>query len=418
MPKRPARNTLLPPTQVACCISMGFFAGGIHACERFIWPAFWREPKPAATRQRPFHRRGERNDHARAANFCSAAATKSADLKHRQTIRQAIDHYDASAQSAARRFLNWEAARQKCHEIKWEAMNHLDQYLLEFEAHVKARGGHVFWAETAEDARRYIADLATARGVRTIVKSKSMVTEEIHLTPALEKQGIRVFETDLGEFIVQLRERTALPHRDARHASDARGHREAVSRKDWARSSSDDPAKDDPAIGRRRAPRLAPARFSPLKWESPARIFWWPIRGMIASPRTKATAGSERALPRIHVAVAGIEKVIPRLEDLALLWPVLATAGTASRSPCYNTLIGGPRAPDEIDGPEEFHVVLLDNGRSDLLADAEQRDVLHCIRCGACLNACPVYRTIGGHTYGTTVFRPDRQRAHCRIFGG
>jgi L-lactate dehydrogenase complex protein LldF len=124
--------------------------------------------------------------------------------------------------------------------------------------------------------------------------------------------------------------------------------------------------------------------------------------GMIAITTNEGNADLGMSLPRIHVAIAGIEKVIPRLEDLAVLWPVLATSGTGQPITCYNTLIGGPRAPNEPDGPEEFHVVLLDNGRSELLADAEQREVLNCIRCGACLNACPVFRTVGGHTYGTT----------------
>ena len=124
--------------------------------------------------------------------------------------------------------------------------------------------------------------------------------------------------------------------------------------------------------------------------------------GMIAITTNEGNGRLCTSVPRIHVALAGIEKVIPRLQDLALFWPVLATAGTGQPITCYNTLIGGPRRPNEVDGPEEFHVVLLDNGRTELLADVEQRDVLHCIRCGACLNVCPVFRTVGGHTYGTT----------------
>jgi L-lactate dehydrogenase complex protein LldF len=124
--------------------------------------------------------------------------------------------------------------------------------------------------------------------------------------------------------------------------------------------------------------------------------------GMIALTTNEGNGRLCTSVPRIHVALAGIEKVIPRLQDLAVFWPVLATAGTGQPITCYNTLIGGPRKPNEVDGPEEFHVVLLDNGRTELLADIEQRDVLHCIRCGACLNVCPVFRTIGGHSYGTT----------------
>jgi hypothetical protein len=140
-----------------------------------------------------------------AQEFLRNAVQKSADLRHRQTIRRGIDLYNAAAERGQARFQDWAVARQNYQIIKWEAINHLDRYLLEFEQHVKARGGHAFWAENCEDARRYIVDLAVRRGVRTIVKSKSMVAEEIRLTPALEKQGISVFETDLGEFIVQLR---------------------------------------------------------------------------------------------------------------------------------------------------------------------------------------------------------------------
>src|SRR5580693_3531668 len=140
-----------------------------------------------------------------AQEFLRAAAIRSADLRHRRTIRQAIDHYDRAIERTRSRFDDWEAARLRCREIKWEAVNHLDRYLLEFEGHVRARGGHVFWAETSAEARHYITDLAARRRVLTVVKSKSMVTEEIGLRPALERGGVRVFETDLGEFIVQLR---------------------------------------------------------------------------------------------------------------------------------------------------------------------------------------------------------------------
>ena len=140
-----------------------------------------------------------------ASEFLREAATKSADLTHRQLIRQGIDKYNEAFERGRSRYFNWEAAREKCREIKSEAVNHLDRYLLQFEEKIKARGGHVFWAENSEEARAYITDLARRHNVRTIVKSKSMVAEEIHLAPALEQQGIKVYETDLGEFIVQLR---------------------------------------------------------------------------------------------------------------------------------------------------------------------------------------------------------------------
>jgi L-lactate dehydrogenase complex protein LldF len=331
-----------------------------------------------------------------AREFLRNAATKSADLTHRQIIRQAIDHYDAAVVRGRSRFLDWEAARRKCQQIKWEAINHLDQYLLEFEQRVRARGGKVFWAENSAQARDYIVDLAIQRGVRTVVKSKSMATEEIHLTPALEQRGVAVFETDLGEFIVQLRKEPpyhiVTPAMHLTRSDIARLFQEKLGGVD-----NDDPQQLVAAarIALRRA-------FFTAEMGITGANFLVADSGMVAITTNEGNARLGSSLPKIHVAVAGIEKVIPRLEDLAILWPVLATAGTGQTITCYNTLVGGPRGGDEPDGPDEFHVVLLDNGRCELLADAEQRDVLHCIRCGACLNACPVFRTVGGHAYGTT----------------
>ncbi len=334
------------------------------------------------------------------------AAEKSATLTPRQTIRRSVEHYNVNVQRGRLRFLDWEAARQKCYEIKWEALNHLDKYLLEFERRVEARGGHVFWAETAEDARRYVADLATERGVRTIVKSKSMVTEEVHLTSGLEKSGLRVFETDLGEFIVQLRDEP--PYHivtPAMHLT--RGDIGKLFAEKLSEFMTPDPAaKDDPAqlvAAARRALRRA---FFSAEMGITGVNFLVADCGMVGITTNEGNDRLGTALPRIHVAIAGIEKILPRFEDLAIFLPVLATAGTGQHMTCYNTLIGGPRAAGEADGPEEFHVVLLDNGRSELLADTEQRDILHCIRCGACLNSCPVFRTLGGHAYGTTYSGP------------
>ena len=335
-----------------------------------------------------------------AQEFLRSAATKSADLRHRQILRHSIDTYNTSAAQGQARFLDWQAARRRAQAIKWEAVNHLDKYLLQFEVRVKERGGHVFWAENGEQAQKYIVDLAAARNVRTVVKSKSMVAEEIDLTPALEHKGIKVWETDLGEFIVQLRDEP--PYHivtPAIHLS--RKEIAALFKEKLGGIDTDDPEK---LVAAARV-ALRRAFFSAEMGISGVNFLVADV-GMIALTTNEGNGRLGTSLPRIHVALTGIEKVIPRLEDLAVLWPVLSTAGTGQAVTCYNTLIGGPRTKDEPDGPEEFHVVLLDNGRSELLADAEQRDVLHCIRCGACLNACPVYRSVGGHTYGTTYQGP------------
>jgi L-lactate dehydrogenase complex protein LldF len=328
--------------------------------------------------------------------FHRQARDKAENLAHRKTIRWAIDTYDAAVARGKSRFADFEAARQRCYEIKWEAVNHLDRYLEEFEANVLKRGGHVFWAADSEQARNYVLELAAARGVKRIVKAKSMVTEEIHLNPALEKQGIEVRETDLGEYIVQLR------HEPPYHIVTPVMHLSRAQVIELFREKIPDDVKGDSHEELTAAARRALRRafFSADMGISGAN-FLIADTGMIAITTNEGNGRLCTSVPRIHVVFAGIEKVIPRLQDLATFWPMLATTGTGQHLTAYSTLIGGPRTAKENDGPEEFHVILLDNGRSRLLADTEQREVLHCIRCGACLNACPVYRNIGGHTYNT-----------------
>jgi len=335
-----------------------------------------------------------------AREFLRRAAEKSADLNHRQIIRRSVDHYDAAVRAGRSRFADWEAARERCHEIKRDALNNLEHYLREFEQRIQERGGHVFWAENSAEACEYITQLAVSRGVGKVVKSKSMVAEEIHLGPALENAGIEDVDTDLGEFIVQLR------HEPPYHIVTPAMH---LTRKEIAvlfKEKLGDVESDDPQELVAAARRALRKIFFSAEMGVTGVNFLVADAGMVAITTNEGNDRLGTSLPRIHVAIAGIEKIIPRLQDLALFWPVLATAGTGQPITCYNTLIGGPRQSNEVDGPEEFHVVLLDNGRSELLADTEQREVLSCIRCGACLNACPVYRTIGGHAYGTTYSGP------------
>jgi L-lactate dehydrogenase complex protein LldF len=335
-----------------------------------------------------------------AQEFLRRAAEKSSDLAHRQIIRKNMDHYEARLAVGMARFADWESAREQCADIRQEAIEHLDEYLLEFEKNVKSRGGNVFWAENGEEARQYVTELAAKRGVKRVVKSKSMVTEEIRLTPALEQAGCEVLETDLGEYIVQLRKEP--PY----HIVTPAIH---LTRKDvfeTFREKLPNVTHDDPEYLVSVARRVMREAFFSAEMGITGANFLVADVGMAAITTNEGNARLGTALPKVHVVVTGIEKVIPRLTDLTLLWPTLASAATGQALSAYNTLIGGPRRDDEVGGPEEFHVVLVDNGRSELLADAEQREVLRCIRCGACLNNCPVYRQIGGHAYGTTYQGP------------
>ena len=304
-----------------------------------------------------------------AQEFERKAAEKASDLVHRGIVRWNIDQYDAGVGRGKTRFADWEAARQRCHDIKWEAVNHLDKYLLQFEQKVKENGGHVFWAETGEEARQYICDVAKRGGVKKVVKSKSMVSEEIHLAQALEKIGVEVVETDLGEFIVQLRNEP--PYHIVTPAMHL--NRQQVSKlfheKLGATETLDPP--ELVAIARR---WLRKDFFSAEMGISGAN-FIIPDAGMVTITTNEGNGRLSTSVPRIHVALTGIEKVIPRLQDLATLWPTLATAGTGQPITCYNTHMGGARRAGEVDGPEELHVVVGDNGRSERRADLEQPDV-------------------------------------------
>jgi L-lactate dehydrogenase complex protein LldF len=227
-----------------------------------------------------------------------------------------------------------------------------------------------------------------------------MTSEEIHLNHALEHEGFEVVESDLGEFIVQLRKEA--PYHivfPAMHLT--RGDIKDLFNRELKANSSDSP-EELTMVAR----RVLRQKYIHADIGFTGANFAIAETGMISITENEGNARLTAALPKTMVTLLGIEKVLPRLEDLALFLPLLAASGTGQPLTCYNTMYGGPRQPGETDGPEEWHVVLLDNRRTELLADPEQRDALHCIRCGACLNVCPIFRNVGGHTYGTTYSGP------------
>ena len=322
------------------------------------------------------------------------------DLHHRALIQTALGKYYVVRDATQARYQDWQAARGAAADIKWEALNHLDRYLEEFVRQTTARGTKVFWANDSQSARDYILGIVRARGARRIIKSKTMTSEEIHLNAALEEAGFEVAESDLGEYIVQLRDEA--PYHfvfPAMHLT-----RGQVS--DTFTEKLGTPPSDNPEELTMIARDVMRDKYVTADIGISGANFAIAETGMISITENEGNARLTTALPKVHIALLGIEKVLPKMEDLALFLPMLATAGTGQALTCYNTLIGGPRQPGESDGPEEFHVVLLDNGRTNLLADPEQRDALHCIRCGACLNVCPIFKNVGGHTYGTTYQGP------------
>ncbi|HEY1791153.1 MAG TPA: LutB/LldF family L-lactate oxidation iron-sulfur protein, partial [Verrucomicrobiae bacterium] len=335
-----------------------------------------------------------------ASEFYDSARRYTADLGHRHLIQKALSGYYVKRDENKNRFQNWSGARDAAAEIKWEAVNHLDRYLEEFASKLEARGAKVFWAENAQEARDYIVRVARQNNVRSIIKSKTMTGEEIHLNETLEKEGFETIESDLGEYIVQLRQEP--PYHLVFPAMHLKREQISDLFHDKLGSAPTDKPEELTMIAR----RVMRQKFCAADMGITGANFAIAETGMISITENEGNSRLTASLPKVHVALVGIEKVLPKLTDLALFLPMLATAGAGQSLTCYNTLYGAPRLPGESDGPTEFHVVLLDNRRTQLLADAEQRDALHCIRCGACLNVCPIFKNVGGHSYGTTYQGP------------
>ncbi|MFO0879508.1 MAG: LutB/LldF family L-lactate oxidation iron-sulfur protein [Gemmataceae bacterium] len=285
------------------------------------------------------------------------------------------------------------ALRDHAKQIKEHALAHLDQYLEQLEASVQKLGGKVHWAATAADACRLVVEIAQKTNSRRIVKSKSMTTEEIHLNPALEAAGLEVTETDFGEFIIQL-----AGERPSHLVAPAVHHtRESISR--ILSEHTGEKLPNEPGLLAKVGRRLLREKFAQADMGITGANFAVAETGTVVLVTNEGNGRLTTACPRVHVAIVGMEKVIPRLRDLPVFLKLLARGATGQTLSVYSTLITGPRRAGERDGAEEFHLILLDNGRSRVLG-TPFRESLQCIRCGACLNACPVYRRIGGHAYG------------------
>jgi len=322
------------------------------------------------------------------------------DFAHRRWMQNALRGYEQVRAGTQARFGDWEAARRAAAGIKWQAIEQLDTLLEQFASNLEARGTKVCWAKSDAEARAYILDVVRAHNARTIVKSKCMTSEEIHLNELLEGEGFDVVESDLGEFIVQLRKEP--PYHFVFPAMHLK--RDEISRVFQDKLGAE--PTDDPEELTMIARRVLRQKYIEADIGFTGANFGVAETGMVSITENEGNVRLTTALPKVHIALMGIEKVLPRMEDLALFLPMLATGGTGQALTCYNSLIGGPQQPGEPDGPDEFHVVLLDNRRTQLLADSVQRDALRCMRCGACLNLCPVFKNIGGHSYGTTYQGP------------
>ena len=335
-----------------------------------------------------------------ATDFVEKSIEKSADRDHRQKINFNIGRYNAVVPGGKQQFENLSLAREKAKNVKWKAIESLDKQLERFEAAISKRGAKVIWAETAEEAKEEVLRICKEKKCRSIVKSKSMVTEEIQLNEFLERNNIESVETDLGEYIQQLAGEP--PY----HIVTPAMHK---SKEDVAKLFSDK-LGTDPAFTPEQLTLVARQTLREKYTRAEIGItganFIIADTGAIAVTENEGNARLSCAWPKTHIVITGIEKVIPSLTDLALFWPLLATYGTGQRITVYNTIVSGPKQSGEVDGPDDMYVILLGNGRTNLLANEKTRESLYCIRCGACLNACPVYKNIGGHTYSTAYSGP------------
>ena len=292
-------------------------------------------------------------------------------------------------------FPEGEALRDQARAIKEATLQRLDHYLDLLIDNVERRGGQVHYATSAEEARGIVLDIARRAGARLAVKSKSMATEEIHLNDALQAAGVIPVETDLGEYIIQLaHERPSHIIAPAIHKT--KGQVAELFTRELGREAPPDPEA---------LTRIARAELREKFLQADLGIsganFGVAETGTIVLVTNEGNGRMVTSLPRVHVAVMGVEKVIPSMTDLTVFLAILAKSATGQKLSVYTSLVNGPRRGGELEGPEQFHLVLLDNGRIRQIA-GPLREALSCLRCGACLNVCPVYRQIGGHAYGYT----------------
>ncbi len=332
--------------------------------------------------------------------FKKDSENKSFDLNHRKTIRFNIGRYEEAVIRGKKQYCDLELAKRRASVIKHKAINRLDDYLIDFEANFVRRGGKVVWAENGEIAIKEILTILKKYDARKVVKQKSMVTEELELNHALEKHNIEVVETDLGEFIVQVAGEK--PY----HIVTPVMHKSKEDVAELFHEKYNLPEKSTPEEITAFVRKLLRDKFVKADAGITGCNFLIADVGAVGLTENEGNGLLSISMPKLHIVIAGIEKVIPSINNLDLFLPLLATHGTGQNITVYNNIVFGPRQEGETDGPDDMYVILLDNNRTELMRHEKQREALHCIRCGACLNGCPVYKNIGGHAYGAVYSGP------------
>jgi L-lactate dehydrogenase complex protein LldF len=335
---------------------------------------------------------------AQAPPFPTAAREALGNLQLRRNVRHATDVIRGKRAAVVGEMPDWQALRDAAHEIKDHTLRHLDAYLEEFETNCVKAGGRVHWARDADEANRIVLGIMRGHGAGEVIKMKTMTSDETQLNAALEAAGIRPYETDLAELIVQL------GHDTPSHIVCPSVHWNKDEVRELFRHAMQQPdLGNDPADLTEAARKFLRAQFMRVGVGVSGGNFAIAETGSICVVESEGNGRMCVTLPRVLISLVGIEKVIPTLADLEVFLQLLPRSATGERMNPYNSIWTGVTPGD---GPEEFHVVLLDNGRTEVLADAWSRETLNCIRCGACLNTCPVYRQTGGHAYGATYSGP------------
>jgi len=326
--------------------------------------------------------------------FVTSSAKKSFDTDNIDKIKNNIVKYTNYVEESKKLYCNIELAKKRAAVCKNRVLNELDKYLIEFEANFIKKGGKVIWAQNNNDVIKEILNITQKNNIRKIVKSKSMISEEIGINEVLEKNGIELFETNTGEFINQLtNDKSYHIVSPALHKS--KQDISILFNKKYG-LSADSTIEEIIAFIR----DFFRNKFVAADVGITGCNFLIAETGAVCISENEGNALLSTSFPRIHIVITGIEKILPALNDLDLFLPLLATNATGQPLTSYNTIYTGPKQDNESDGPEEMYVILLDNKRTNLLAQTKQRMALACIHCGACLNSCPVYKNIGGHTYG------------------
>ncbi len=332
--------------------------------------------------------------------FSKASKKIAFDVNHRKTIKFNIARYDAAVEKGMARYENVELAKQNAAAIKRDVLANWDKYLLEFEQNCTANGAEVLWAADTTEATDFIKEILAQNKARLLVKSKSMTTEEIELNHVAESVGCESVETDLGEFIVQVAGEK--PY----HIVTPAMHKSKGDIAKLFNEKFNTPIDSTPQEMTEYVRQVLRKKYTTAEVGVTGANFLIADIGGISVTENEGNGLMTTAFPKVHIVIAGIEKIIPKMNQLGLFYPLLATHGTGQQVTAYNTIFTGARKANEVDGPDKMYVILLDNNRTTVFADDEAYESLACIRCGACLNACPVYKTIGGYTYDTTYSGP------------